>query len=301
MDLNATVVDMEKMLSRLISEDIKLVTILPPHLGHVKADPTQIEQIIMNLVVNARDAMPQGGTLTIETSNVEVDEHYARQHAVVKPGPYVKLEVSDTGVGIDKEIQAHIFEPFFTTKGIAKGTGLGLSTVYGIVKQSGGYIWAYSEPGQGTTFKVYLPRVEEALEQPKEEKPAFVPRGTETILLVEDATTLLELTCEFLEASGYTVLTAGSPAEAIRIIETHTGPIPLVITDIVMPEMNGRALADKLTAIRPSLRVLYMSGYTDDVILRYGTMDSGQGFLQKPFTKKDLVTKVRELLDASTS
>jgi PAS domain S-box-containing protein len=301
MDLNATVVDMHKMLCRLISEDINLVTVLQPHLGHVKADPTQIEQIIMNLAVNARDAMPQGGTLTIETSDVDLDENYARQHAVVTKGSYVKLEVSDTGVGIDKEIQAHIFEPFFTTKGIAQGTGLGLSTVYGIVKQSGGYIWVYSEPGHGTTFKIYLPRIEEALQQPKEEKPAFVPRGTETILVVEDATPLLELTSEFLEGCGYTVLPAGGAAEAMRIVEKQKELIPLLITDIVMPEMSGRALAEKLTAIQPSLRVLYMSGYTDDTILRYGAMDSGQGFLQKPFTKKELAIKVRELLDASTS
>jgi len=301
MDLNATVVDVDKMLSRLISEDIKLVTILQPHLGKVKADRTQIEQIIMNLAVNARDAMPQGGTLTIETSDVDLDENYARQHAVGKPGSYVRLTVSDTGIGIDKEIQAHIFEPFFTTKGVGKGTGLGLSTVYGIVKQSGGYIWVYSEPGQGTTFKVYLPRIEEALEQSNEEKPASVPRGTETILLVEDAASLLELAREFLESCGYTVLAAGSPAEGIRIVEKHKGPIPLLVTDIVMPEMSGRVLAEKLTALRPSLRVLYMSGYSHDIIDQYGAMDSGQDYLQKPFTKKDLATKVRELLDAATS
>ncbi|MGB7846337.1 MAG: PAS domain S-box protein [Candidatus Acidiferrum sp.] len=300
MDLNATVVDVDKMLSRLISEDIKLVTVLQPHLGKVKADRTQIEQIIMNLAVNARDAMPQGGTLTIETSNVDLDESYARQHPVGKPGPYVRLTVSDTGIGIDKEIQAHIFEPFFTTKGVGKGTGLGLSTVYGIVKQSGGYIWVYSEPGQGTIFKVYLPRVEEAVEQPKEERPTLMPTGTETILLVEDAASFLELTREFLESCGYTVLAAGSSAEGIRIFEKHEGPIPLLITDIVMPEMSGRALAEKLTAMRPSMRVLYMSGYSHETIDRYGAMDFGQDYLQKPFTKKDLATKVRELLDAPT-
>ncbi len=301
MDLNAIVVDVDKMLSRLISEDIKLVTVLQPHLGKVKADPSQIEQIIMNLAVNARDAMPKGGTLTIATCNMDLDENYARQHAVGKPGPYVKLTVSDTGVGIDKEIQAHIFEPFFTTKGVGKGTGLGLSTVYGIVRQSGGYIWVYSEPGRGTSFKVYLPRVEEALEPPKEEKPALVPRGTETILLVEDAASLLELTSEFLESCGYKVLAAGSPAEGLRIVEKHNGPIPLLITDIVMPEMSGHALAENLTALRPSMRVLYISGYSHDIIDRYGAMNSGQDFLQKPFTKKDLAVKVRELLDASTS
>jgi PAS domain S-box-containing protein len=299
MDLNTTVNDMNKMLGRLISEDIKLVITLQSHLGHIKADPTQIEQIIVNLAVNARDAMPQGGTLTIETANADLDENFARQRGIGKPGPYVKLTVSDTGVGFDQEVQAHIFEPFFTTKGVGRGTGLGLSTVYGIVKQSGGYIWVYSEPGQGTIFKIYLPRIEEALDHPKEEKPAIAPRGTETILLVEDAAPLLELACEFLQECGYKVLTAASPSEGIRIVETHKGPIPLLITDIVMPGMSGRALAEKLTALRPSLRVLYISGYTDDVVLRYGVMDSGQAFLQKPFTKKDLATKVRELLDAS--
>jgi len=301
MDLNAIVVDADKMLSRLISEDIKLVTILQPHLGKVKADSTQIEQIIMNLAVNARDAMPQGGTLTIETSEVDLDESLARQHAGGKPGPYVRLTVSDTGIGINKEILAHIFEPFFTTKGVGKGTGLGLSTVYGIVKQSGGYIWVNSEPGQGTTFTIYLPRIEEAFGLPEEEKPAFLPKGTETILLVEDAASLLELTREFLESCGYTVLAAESPAEGIRIVENHQEPIPLLITDIVMPEMSGRALGEKLTAMRPSMRVLYISGYSHEIINRYGAMDSGHHYLQKPFTKKDLATKVRELLDAPTS
>jgi CheY-like chemotaxis protein len=285
----------------LIREDIKLVTALQPHLGKVKADRIQIEQIIMNLAVNARDAMPQGGTLTIETANVDLDENYARQHSVGEPGSYVSLTVSDTGIGINKEIQARIFEPFFTTKGIGEGTGLGLSTVYGIVKQSGGYIWVNSEPGQGTVFKVYLPRIEEAVEQPKEEKPALLPTGTETIVLVEDDAALLEVAREFLESCGYTVLAAGSPADGIHIVERYKGPIPLMITDIVMPEMSGRALAEKLTAIRPSMRVLYMSGYSHAIIDGYGALDFGQGFLQKPFTKKDLATKVRELLDAPRS
>jgi two-component system cell cycle sensor histidine kinase/response regulator CckA len=299
MDLNATITEMDKILSRLIGEDIEVVTVLEPHLGRVKADPSQIEQILMNLAANARDAMPRGGKLTIETVNVDLDEAYARQRADVRPGPYVMLAVSDTGVGIDKETQAHIFEPFFTTKGLGKGTGLGLSTVYGIVKQSGGYISVYSEMGQGATFKVYLPRIEGAPSHPREEKLQSLPRGTETILLVEDAAPLLALAREFLEACGYVVLHSGNPLEAIRIAEQYDGPIPLLVTDVVMPEMSGRALAEKLTTLRPSMKVLYISGYTDDTILRYGAIDSGQAFLQKPFTRSALAVKVRDLLNTS--
>jgi PAS domain S-box-containing protein len=301
-DLNSTVVNMHKMLCRLISEDIKLVTTLHPHLWHVKADPTQIEQVLMNLVVNARDAMPDGGMLTLETANIELDETYRRQHGGATPGPYVMLAVSDTGVGMDKKTQAHIFEPFFTTKEVGKGTGLGLSTVYGIVKQSGGYIWVYSEPGHGSTFKIYLPRNEEEMGvHTKEEQPTTVPKGSETLLLVEDSSALLELACEFLGTCGYKVLPCETPPDAIRIVEKYEGPIPLLITDVVMPEMSGRSLAEKLTSLRPSMRVLYMSGYTDDTILRYGALDPGQAFLQKPFTMKDLAAKVRDLLDATAS
>lgn len=302
MDLNSTVASMNKMLCRLISEDIKLVTTLQPQLWCVKADPTQVEQVLMNLVVNARDAMPDGGVLTLETANVELDESYGRQHGGATPGPYVMLAVSDTGVGMDTKTQAHIFEPFFTTKEVGKGTGLGLSTVYGIVKQSGGYIWVYSEPGHGSTFKIYLPRVEEEVAATREEQPtSVVPKGSEAVLLVEDSAPLLELASDFLKACGYEVLVCETPPDAIRIAEEHEGPIPLLITDVVMPEMSGRSLAEKLTALRPSIRVLYMSGYTDDTILRYGAMDPGQAFLQKPFTMKDLAAKVRELLDATTS
>jgi PAS domain S-box-containing protein len=302
MDMNSTVASMNKMLGRLISEDIKLVTKLQPELWRVKADPTQIEQVLMNLVVNARDAMPDGGVLTLETANIEFDETYSRQHSGASPGPYVMLAVSDTGFGMDTKTQAHIFEPFFTTKEIGKGTGLGLSTVYGIVKQSGGYIWVYSEPGHGSNFKIYLPRIDEEVALTKEEQPSsVVPRGSETVLLVEDSAPLLELACEFLKTCGYEVLPCETPPDAIRIAENYDGTIPLLITDVVMPEMSGRSLAEKLTSLRPSIHVLYMSGYTDDAILRYGAMDPGQAFLQKPFTMKDLAVKVRELLDATTT
>jgi PAS domain S-box-containing protein len=299
-DLNAVVTENLKMLTRLIGEDIDLVMIPGTELGPVKADPGQIEQVILNLAVNARDAMPQGGRLTIETSNVTLDEGYARLHAPVQPGDYTMLVITDTGFGMDSETQSRIFEPFFTTKG-TKGTGLGLSTVYGIVKQSGGYIWVYSEPGKGTSFKVYLPHVtaEEvaAVEQPAAPLPAPVDINRETILVVEDEVNLRRLTRQFLENQGYTVLEAADGAAAVQICVAHQGIIHLLLTDVIMPGMNGRELAHRVSEIRPNMKVLYMSGYTENAIGHNGTLDAGITLLQKPFTLHALKAKVREVLD----
>jgi CheY-like chemotaxis protein len=259
-----------------------------------------VEQVLMNLVVNARDAMPNGGRLIIETCNAELDQKYASEHVSVKPGPYVMLAVSDTGVGMSAETVAHIFEPFFTTKGAARGTGLGLATTYGIVKQSGGYIWVYSEPGQGTTFKVYLPRFEEAVEVSAAAKvKTAVPKGSETILLVEDDEAVRELTEMVLKSYGYNVLVAEEPAHAQKLSDTPGLDIALVLTDVVMPTMSGRELVKRLTDRHPHLRVLYMSGYTDNVITSGGVLEPGLAFLQKPFTPASLASKVREVLDAA--
>jgi CheY-like chemotaxis protein len=303
LDLNAVVTENLKLLTRLIGEDIDLVMIPGTELGAVRADPSQIEQVIMNLAVNARDAMPQGGKLTLETANVSLDESYARLHAPAEPGEYVMLAISDTGVGMDGETQSHIFEPFFTTKGV-KGTGLGLSTVYGIVKQSGGYIWVYSEPRQGTSFKVYLPRVTAAGEfvapQPSV-TIAEVSPGHETILLVEDETNVRQLTRHYLQGQGYTVLEAADPAAAIQISNSHAGPIHLLFTDVVMPGMNGRQLAHAISSARAETRVLYMSGYTENVIGHNGTLDVNVNLLQKPFMLPALQAKVREVLDTPIS
>jgi PAS domain S-box-containing protein len=298
LDLNTVVTGMVPMLRRLIGEDIDLATALDPDLGPVRTDPGQIEQVIMNLAVNARDAMPRGGKITIETANVALDEGYARHHVAVRPGPYVRLSVSDTGVGMDAATQARIFEPFFTTKEPGKGTGLGLATVYGVVKQSGGSIWVYSEPGQGTTFKIYLPRVGEAVEAaaPAESLPA-PRRGAETVLLVEDEGGVRAVAREILETQGYTVLEAASPRDALQICERHEGEIHLLLTDAVMPEMNGATLAARAAALRPGMRVLYMSGYPPDAIAHYGVLDVGVAYLQKPFTVQSLATKIREVLD----
>ncbi|MBV9885910.1 MAG: PAS domain S-box protein [Acidobacteria bacterium] len=304
LDLNGIVVGLDKLLRRLMDEDIEMVTIANDSIGAIKADPGQIEQVIMNLVVNARDAMPSGGRLTVETANVELDALYARDHATVKPGKYVMLAVSDTGIGMSADTVAHIFEPFYTTKESGRGTGLGLSTVYGIVKQSGGYIWVYSELDHGTTFKVYLPRVEEVVEPAVGAgKPASSPvkdlSGRETILLVEDEPELRELTRTVLTERGYNVIEAMSAEGAERLATQESGgsKIHLLLTDVIMPGVSGRELAKRVLARQPSVRVLYMSGYTYNVIAENGTLERGVAFLQKPFTPSGLVEKVREVLD----
>ncbi len=300
LDLNGVVTENLKLLTRLIGEDIDLVMIPGGELGLVKADPNQIEQVIMNLAVNARDAMPHGGNLVIESANVRLDENFARTHAGVEPGEYVMIAVSDTGTGMDAETQSHIFEPFFTTKG-PKGTGLGLSTVYGIVKQSGGYITVNSEPNKGTTFKVYLPRVSAAGEALAPQPPIAVSdtqQGQETILLVEDESTVRELTQQYLQAQGYTVFEAADPNIAMQISNAHSGPIHLLLTDVIMPVMNGHELAQRITESRSETRVLYMSGYTENAIGHNGTLDPGINLLQKPFTLPTLRARVRQTLDA---
>lgn len=299
LDLNAVVTEIQTMLRRLIGEDIELTTIADPHLGRVKADPGQIEQVILNLAVNARDAMPHGGKLTLETSNMEIDEKYASEHLDVQPGQYVMFAVADTGCGMPPEVQMRIFEPFFSTKEAGKGTGLGLATVYGIVSQSGGYIWVYSEPGKGSTFKVYLPRLTDAVLASEVRAPQSAsPRGTETVLLVEDEGFLRDLARKVLEMNGYKVLQAASGAEAIEMCSSYGEPIHLLVTDVVMPRMSGGELAERLTQDMPALRVLYMSGYTDDSIVQHGILNEDMAFLQKPFTPTTLARKVREVLDA---
>ncbi len=298
LDLAAVVANVQSMLHRLIGEDVALVTVASPGLGRVRADPGQIDQVLVNLAVNARDAMPLGGTLTIETSNADLDAEYVERHLAIGPGRYVLLAVSDTGCGMDTETQSRIFEPFFTTKPEGRGTGLGLSTVYGIVKQSDGYIWVYSEPGRGTTFKIYLPRVDqEATAVEPGEATVEAPRGTETVLLVEDQEMVRDMVREALEMSGYAVLAASGGADALALAAGHRGPIHLLVTDVVMPGMSGRELAERLSTVRPTLRVLFMSGYTDDAISRHGILEEGVTFLQKPFTPDALSRKVRELLD----
>ena len=298
LDLNAVVAGLAPMLSRLIGENLELTAVPAPGLGRVKADPSQLEQVIVNLAVNARDAMPQGGRLTIETGNVELDEAYTRRHPGATPGRFVMVAVNDTGHGMDAATQARIFEPFFTTKEPGKGTGLGLATVFGIVKQSGGSIWVYSEPGHGTTFKVYLPRVDDATDQtaPAAEGSPLA-RASETILLVEDDDEVRALARETLEGNGYAVISAASAAEALRVVGTRQQPIHLLVTDVVLPQVSGRGLADLLTPDHRDLRVLYISGYTDDAIVRHGVLEAGTAFLQKPFTPHTLLSKVRKVLD----
>jgi PAS domain S-box-containing protein len=301
LDLNTTVADLEKMLRRLVVEDIKLVTILEPDLGSVKADPGQIEQVLMNLVVNARDAMPDGGSLTVETANLRLGERYEGRHApvAIPPGDYVRLTVSDTGCGMDEATRRRIFEPFFTTKAKGKGTGLGLSTVYGIVKQSGGYIWCYSEPGRGTTFKIYLPRVDEEAEQPRADgKRPAARRGSETILLVEDDDAVRSISRRILTQHGYSVIEAGNGAEGLRLVDLAAKPIDLVLTDMVMPEMNGKELARQLRERYPEIRLLFMSGYTEDAALRQSFLEPETAFIEKPFEPAALADKVRQTLDS---
>jgi CheY-like chemotaxis protein len=293
---------MNKMLQRLIGEDIDLLMGLAADLGKVKADPNQIEQILMNLSINARDAMPQGGRLTIETSNVHLSKEYSSDHLSVRPGHYVMLAVSDNGCGMDAETQAHIFEPFFTTKEVGKGTGLGLATVYGIVKQSEGTIWLYSEIGGGTAFKIYLPCAEASMiEVEVEADDRESSQGTETVLLVEDEEVVREMATEILRDSGYQVLEAKHGHEAMVLERQHSGVIHLMLTDVVMPQMSGRELAERLTLLRRDMKVLYMSGYTDDAIVHHGVLEEGTAFIAKPFTPSALARKVRETLDAAVA
>ncbi len=296
LDLNSIIGDVDEMLHRIIGEDIELVTLLAGDLGRVKTDRGEIEQVIMNLAVNARDAMSSGGILTIETAKVILDDEYVRTHIDVKPGEYVMLSVSDTGYGMTPEVRERIFEPFFTTK--EKGTGLGLSTVYGIVKQSGGNISVHSEPGNGTTFKTYLPRVDEPLEE-LGESPRFegIPRGNETILIVEDDEAVRKLAVRVLEKQGYTVLEAHQEYEAFNFCEERKEPVHLILTDVIMPRMNGRQLIESLKEVRQDFKVLYMSGYTDNAIVHHGVLEMGVDFIRKPFTFEGLAKKVREVLD----
>jgi two-component system, cell cycle sensor histidine kinase and response regulator CckA len=298
LDLNGVVAGMEKMLKRLIGEDVELTAVPAPGLASVKADPGQVEQVILNLAVNARDAMPQGGKITIETANVDLDEGYGQSHAEVVPGRYVLLAVSDTGCGMTEEVKAHVFEPFFTTKEVGKGTGLGLATVFGIVKQSGGHIRVYSEAGHGTTIKIYLPSVAgavPAVQSIVEPEPAR--SGGQTILLVEDEKAVRAMTGLALRSKGYTLLEAANGEEAVRLGEQHTGPIHLLMSDVVMPRMGGRQLAERLTSQHPEMRVLFVSGYTDDAVVRHGVLRAEVAFLQKPFTMDALHRKVQKILD----
>jgi PAS domain S-box-containing protein len=303
LDLYALLADMDKMLRRLIGEDVELVTQPDPLLPPIKADPGQIEQIVMNLVVNARDAMPRGGTISIATSHVELDQDACRVYEGARPGCYVKLVVADTGVGMTPDVQSRIFEPFFTTKAAGSGTGLGLSTVYGIVTQSGGHIAVTSEPGRGTRFEILFPQVEKEATAGTTGRSAISesPAGTETILVVEDEPMVREMLCDSLREIGYTVLEAGEVGEADRRCREHTGPIHLLMTDVVLPGVGGRELAQKLTALRPEMRLLFMSGYTDDAVVRQGILTAGVMFLQKPFTLDGMARKVREALTAGAS
>jgi len=297
--LNHLIKNLEKMLRRVIGEDIELTTVLTDDLGRIKTDPAQIEQVILNLAVNARDAMPSGGKLTLETTNVELDKDYAHTHISVAPGRYVMLSVSDTGCGMTPEVKERIFEPFFTTKGQGKGTGLGLSTVYGIVKQSGGNIWVYSEPGEGTTFKIYIPRVEEEIDAlPSQEEILDLPKGNETVLLVEDDPSVWNLADRFLRGQGYKVLGATNGNEAIQIAQEHLKEkIHLLLTDMVMPQMGGKELVGRFKSLHPEIKVLFISGYTDSAITHHGLSEPDTALLQKPFSLTSLAIKVREVLD----
>jgi CheY-like chemotaxis protein len=300
LEVNSIVNDLTKMLRRMIGDDIQLVIRPSASLGMIMADPSQLEQVLMNLAVNARDAMPHGGKLLVETSNVKLDESYALEHRPIVPGDYVMLAVSDSGCGMDAQTQAHIFEPFFTTKEEGKGTGLGLSTVYGVVKQSGGYIWVYSELGIGTTFKIYFPRVKRE-QVVVHETPAFSASSPAlssiTILLVEDEDSMRQLARGLLESNGFTVLDASNGTEALKIAQQYPEKIHLLLTDVIMPGMSGSELAKHMQVVRPGLHVLYMSGYTDDMIAHQGVLESGLTLLEKPFSKEALMMKVREALD----
>ena len=301
LNLNDVLLNLDSLLRRLIGEDIEVFTVPADDLGSVKADPGQIEQVIMNLALNSRDAMPRGGKITLETANATLDQTYATDHQPVQPGRYIMLAVSDTGCGMSPETQSRIFEPFYTTKEVGKGTGLGLSMVYGIVKQSGGYIWVYSEPDRGTTFKIYLPRVDQPADSSTDEKRARpVQRGSETILLVEDDPQLRQLSSTVLAHCGYNMLVAATPEEGLDICKANHNDIRLLVTDVVMPRINGRELAEKILKVCPKVRVLYISGYTSNAIVHYGVLEEGLWFLPKPFSLSALVAKVREVLDSAT-
>jgi two-component system cell cycle sensor histidine kinase/response regulator CckA len=297
--LNALVTDIEKLLRRLLGEDVSLATVLDPGTGNIRADPNQMQQVIMNLAVNARDAMPRGGRLTLETRSVQLDDAYATEHRGVTPGRYALLAVSDNGSGMTEETQSHLFEPFFTTKEMGKGTGLGLATVYGIVKQSGGHIWVYSEVGVGTTIKVHLPRVDEPTEPLWRPLPApdHSVRGSETILLVEDEPAVRGVARQLLERQGYAVLEAADGPAALALCHEAKASVDLLLTDVVMPGISGRDLADRLALQYPKLRVLFMSGYTNDAIVRHGMLEPGLDYVQKPFPSGVLFQKIREVLD----
>jgi PAS domain S-box-containing protein len=302
-DLGEVVLGTERMLRRLIGEDIELAIRAAPQLGRVLADKSQIEQVLLNLVVNARDAMPTGGKLTIEIAEVTLDEHYAAEHLGAKPGPHVMIAVTDTGAGMDRPTLARVFEPFFTTKEAGKGTGLGLATVLGIVQQSGGSIWVYSEPGRGAAFKVYLPLHEDAEGATVERSRSVLPAsldGDETVLLVEDEEQVRALAAGVLRRHGYRVIEARGPSDAIAFARGLSEPIHLLLTDVVMPEMGGRVLAERLVQDRPELRVLFMSGYTDDAVVRHGVLESGVAFMQKPLTPEGLLRHVRKALRSAT-
>jgi signal transduction histidine kinase len=300
LDLNQVARKIEPLVRRLIGENVDFRVVLEPQLGKIKADPGQVEQVIMNLVINARDAMPRGGKLIVETSNIDVDEAYSSQRPTVPIGEYVLLSVSDTGTGMDKSTLDRIFEPFFTTKERGKGTGLGLATVYGIVKQSGGYIWVYSEPGQGTTFKIYFPKTsEKARVASGTDKIRRSLRGTETVLLVEDQALLRRVVSVMLKSSGYKVLAVESPEKGLQAVREHTGPIELLITDVILPGMNGRALAEEILKMRPETKVLFVSGYTENALILDGQLDLAINFLAKPFTVEALGRKMREILDGN--
>ena len=298
-NLNVLVSDLEAMLRRLLGEDIELVLTLDPGEIVAKVDPSQLEQVLLNLVANSRDAMPQGGRLTIETTNIFLDKSYVSQYIDVSPGPYVVLAVSDTGIGMDKETQAHILEPFYTTKPSGEGSGLGLSTVYGIVKQSGGFVEVYSEPGKGAIFKIFLPAIKETLEPPAKITESPLLHGSETILLVEDADDLRQLVHFVLKNYGYTVLTASHGREALLICERHKGPIHLMLLDVVLPQMSGGELAERLKSLCPGAKVLYMSGYSEDAIIHRKVLDGAAAFIEKPFSPIILASKVREVLGSS--
>src|SRR2546430_5326817 len=297
-DLNDTIAQVDRIVRRIVGEDIELRMIPADRLWRVSVDPGQIEQVVVNLIVNARDAMPTGGTLTIETANVELDDSYGAEHLGLRPGPYVMLAVSDNGCGMDRETQARVFEPFFTTKEVGKGTGLGLSTVFGIVKQSRGNIWLYSEPGKGTTFKIYLPRTDDVAATDEPAPRVALTHGGETILLVEDEPEVRALLRRILDRHGYTVIEARDPDDALTRCARSPEAIHLLITDVVMPAVSGPQLVERIAAVRPGLNVLYISGYTDSTIAHHGILDAGVAFLQKPITPDALLRKVREVLHA---